>query len=234
MSDAYEAYCAWCGNVKIQINHDTDKWDQPCPSCQKLLDQMPAAKIAFDLLRNEWTTCCAGITVSSSSRPRPLDLDCASPQILALISKEIQNFPIRDRVDTTHIHFHSKYGDSAYPQEVEDGEAQTCVECGINLYDSHAQAYYIIDTDHCVESFAYGPEIPYGLGEEGFLKVASLILNEAAEAAQNDGWLSCEKCGYNHQCESPCDCPDDDEDEDEDEEENTNPDDDETSPQETP
>jgi hypothetical protein len=99
--------------------------------------------------------------------------------------------------DKSHLHYHSKYGDSNY-----EG---TSVEMGTNLYDDHATTYWIFDADSFSDSNEYGDPIRYDDPE--FWTKLSAQLDQAAEAAWNSDVCSCEHCGYHyHVGNGPCGC----------------------------
>lgn len=117
---------------------------------------------------------------------------------------EIHWFPI-ELTNTSHLFIHPKGG--------EDHTDNTAVECGVSLYHSHARCYYIYDSDRAgfCDSYEYGPEIPYSMGEEAFMAMVSLVLNKAAKVAEDRGVRSCPHCGDHYNEEDQCDCQEDDE-----------------------
>jgi hypothetical protein len=103
--------------------------------------------------------------------------------------------------DYRYLHFHSEGFNDTYPQVTrgkrkgqEPGRGPfVSVEAGIDFYATEARTYYIHDTGHDVGSTVFGEAVAYGDSE--FWKKIEANLDRAAEAAFNDDWQSCRKCG---------------------------------------
>jgi hypothetical protein len=199
------SYCKWCGN-------NPPSEDGACTVCNKLLTDNGAlvdAKEVFDLLAGHYGVCCQGLVLKTESHKRfpnasllreILWTDQPEPTMKALLMS-----PIYELTNTSHLFIHPKGG--------ADHTDNTVVECGVSLYHSHARCYYIYDSDRAgfCDSYEYGPEIPYSLGENAFMAMVSLVLNKAAKVAEDRGVRSCRHCGDHHNEEDQCDCQEDDE-----------------------
>ena len=197
-------FCKWCGN-------NPPSEDGACSICHKHLTgdgNLVAAKEVFDIIASHYGVCCQGLVTKAGSNKRFPDAsllrDILGTDYLSDIVKGLLKSPIYDLVDTSHLFIHPKGGES----HTDD----TSVECGVSLYHSHARCYWIFDSDRAgyCDSTQYGPEIPYSLGEEMFMKVVSLVLDNAAKVAEYNGVRSCQHCGDHYHEDSPCDCQEDD------------------------
>lgn len=153
--------------------------DQPCAKCRAVVEGPLAGAYKHWLEAGEmYRMCCGGLAT-----------------------------------DKTHLHFHGKYFDDHYPkvtrgprkgQEPKRGPT-VAVEHGIDFYAEGAETYYIIDTDSRVDSTHYGKAVPYSNKE--FWPSLAENFDHAAEAAFNDGWLTCRSCGYHYTTEwGGCGC----------------------------
>ena len=192
-------FCKWCGN------NPPSSEDGACSVCRPRISDngdLAPAKEVFDLIASHYGVCCQGIITKTDSRKRFPDASLLQ-EILGTnkgLMKAMLASPIYDFVNVSHLFIHPKGGESS--------TANTTVECGVSLYHGHARCYWIFDSDRAAycDSHEYGPEIPYSLGEEMFMKVVSVVLDKAATAAENQGVLSCKHCGDHYHEESPCDC----------------------------
>jgi hypothetical protein len=152
--------------------------DKPCAKCRAIVEG-PLAEAYKRWLEagNDFRMCCGGL--SSAGR---------------------------------YLYFHGKYFDDVYPkvtrgrrkgQGVRRGPYVE-VEHGIDFFADHAGTWYRHDTGNDVGSTPYGEDVPYADPE--FWKKLEANFDHAAEAAFNDDWQTCRRCG-NHFFES-CGCED--------------------------
>lgn len=189
------SYCEWCGN-----NPAVEKGS--CPDCFHLLDgPLLPAKDAFDLIHGRWGTCCKGVILTTITHIRSPD----TAGIPEGSNIDLSDAEVEERIDRSHLFIHPKYGDS--------NNGTMGVECGVNLYYGFARCYWIFDGGNTTESFEYGPEIPYSIGEERFFEAVEAVLGSAADEAESLGYAQCSECGDHYaadvgiccQCqEEPC------------------------------
>lgn len=97
--------------------------------------------------------------------------------------------------DKTHLFFHGKRW------EVSEGDLT--VEMGVQLFAEHAETYWILETEFSAQSLTYGRALPYPEGDdketwEDWWKAVDRQLEDAALAAGDSDYRSCEECGYHY------------------------------------
>ena len=189
-------YCNWCRNVEV-------KPDEPvCEACKATLEGVLLAALeAYQLIASHHSVCCSGIVIQKDDhyleRPAQIkgDIELAENVLTSLRGAEVI-----EHIDASHLYVHPKNGDSH--------NDTTTVECGVNLYFSHARCYWIFDSDRAgmSEGREYGPEISYQLGADRFMEIVDIVLNQAANAASACGVMSCKHCGDHYHEDVPCGC----------------------------
>jgi hypothetical protein len=99
-----------------------------------------------------------------------------------------------DAREQGHIYLHPKHWEAS--------NDTVGVEYGIEFHDSYATTYYLRDFDSVADSATFGEQVQY-LDPDFWTKLESQA-DRAAEFADADGLITCERCGY-HAYDS-CDC----------------------------